>query len=178
MDFGEFSLLMRKRAKLTPQQFSDEHLQELFDLVDKNSNGIIKYDTEFLPWLQVEEGMDDGPGSNAAGVRAAQRRKLKAAKIELNQNMNGILNKLRAAAYDNAKGGQNWEKLFRYYDKDGSGEVDFQEFLSIIRIKARVKPQVVSDDALRALFDFVDQDKGGTISYEDEFLPWLEPDED
>jgi Ca2+-binding EF-hand superfamily protein len=42
-----------------------------------------------------------------------------------------IRTKLRAASY--SVGGVDWEKLFRHYDRDNSGELDFNEFSNAIR---------------------------------------------
>ena len=39
--------------------------------------------------------------------------------------------KLRAAAYNNGK--LDWDRLFKHYDKDNSGAIDFTEFRGMVR---------------------------------------------
>ena len=58
--------------------------------------------------------------------------------------------KMRAASYRD--GGQNWDKLFQQYDRDGSGELDLEEFTRAIRRDAGVTRAIFSDDDLDRLF--------------------------
>lgn len=178
MDFEEFSLLIRKKCRMSPQFLSDDCLRSLFEYVahEEKNEFIISYVADFLPWLGVELGKDAGmtEDQKAAKRAAAEKSKLKSAKKEMSANIYMIFTKLKACAYDNKIGGANWEKVFRTYDKDNSGEIDMEEFKAIIRKQARVKVQEVSDEALTALFNSVDQDGGGTVNYYEEFLPFLE----
>ncbi len=81
--------------------------------------------------------------------------------------------KWRAAAYQNGR--MDIARLFRYYDRDNSGELDFNEFRIAARKDAKLTKQEVSDAGLRKLFDRVDIDKGGTIGL-NEFQQLLEGD--
>jgi Ca2+-binding EF-hand superfamily protein len=182
MDLHEFMQLLRKRARITPKQLTDEQIAALFEFVDQDKNGTISYREEFLPWLEVRQGEDtmmkERSAGNEAGKQAAQRRRQRAAQKELTKNLRTIVNKLRACAYDNSQGDVNWHKLFKFHDHGGTGECNLPGFLTIIRTKARIKQQDLSDDALRALFNHIDSDNSGTISYETELLPWLEEESD
>lgn len=74
--------------------------------------------------------------------------------------------KWRAASYQNGR--MDIQRLFRYYDRDNSGELDFDEFKKAARKDAKLTKREMSDATLRKLFDRVDTDKGGTIGF-DEF---------
>ena len=82
--------------------------------------------------------------------------------------------KWRAAAYQNGR--MDIRKLFRYYDRDNSGDIDFDEFRVAARKDAKLTKQELSDAGLRKLFDRVDTDEDGTIGI-DEFRQLLEGDE-
>ena len=82
--------------------------------------------------------------------------------------------KWKAASYQNGR--MDIQRLFKYYDRDNSGELDFDEFRVAARKDAKLTKQEVSDAALRKLFDRVDTDKGGTIGL-DEFQELLEGDD-
>lgn len=85
--------------------------------------------------------------------------------------MRQIKTKLTAAAY--ALGGVNWPRLFLFYDRDGTGDIDLAEFRSLIRKDAKVTAKMLSDEMLEHLFWIVDEDKSGRVAYR-EFLSWLE----
>ena len=78
--------------------------------------------------------------------------------IQIRQN-------LRGASYN--KGGQDPKKLFQYYDKDNSGNIDRWEFKQAIRKGGRVTPAMMSDDELERLFDCVDVDGDGDLSIDE-----------
>ena len=61
----------------------------------------------------------------------------------------------------------------RYYDRDNSGELDFDEFRKAARKDAKLTKNEVSDVQLQKLFNRVDTDGGGTIGL-DEFVQLLE----
>lgn len=82
-----------------------------------------------------------------------------------------IKKRLKAAAYNNGK--LDWDKLFRYYDKDNSGCIDWDEFRAAIRKSAKITTAQLSDRDLRLLFEFVDVDGDGEVDYKQEFMPWL-----
>ena len=84
-----------------------------------------------------------------------------------------LAHKLRAAAY--TTGGVDWTRLFRHYDTDRSGQLEWDEFRVAIRRDARVSRSDVSESDMMRLFCFADKDGGGTVSIE-EFVEWLETD--
>ena len=81
-----------------------------------------------------------------------------------------IISKLKAAAY--TQDGVNWEKLFKYYDKDNSGEIGFDEFKRLLRKDAKISASILSDADVRTVFDTVDADSSGEMDYH-EFERWV-----
>jgi CRP-like cAMP-binding protein/Ca2+-binding EF-hand superfamily protein len=68
-----------------------------------------------------------------------------------------------------------WEALFKAYDEDGSGEMEFEEFEAAVRGDCNIGEAVVSQGELRDLFGAVDQDSSGDIDLH-EFVEFLESD--
>jgi Ca2+-binding EF-hand superfamily protein len=81
-----------------------------------------------------------------------------------------VRQKFRATSY--AVGRQDWNKLFRRYDRNSSGVLDFEEFRRAIRKDAKLSARDVTDTDLQDLFDFIDQDRSGSIDI-DEFTKLL-----
>ena len=79
--------------------------------------------------------------------------------------------RLKAAAY--TLGGVNWKKLFRFYDRDNSGQIGYTEFKRLVRTDAKITSSHLPDKNLRAIFKLVDRDDSGEIDYT-EFLAWVE----
>jgi len=85
-----------------------------------------------------------------------------------------IRKKIRSTAY--TAGGMDFQALFKQYDKDNSGELDFREFKAAIRKSAHIPPNGpngLSDKELHGLFKAVDTDRGGEICI-DEFTNFLD----
>ena len=81
-----------------------------------------------------------------------------------------LKSKIRAASYVNGK--SDFRKLFEYYDKDGSGELDQTEFLRAMRKDGKISKRNFSDDELRDIFKAIDADGNGVVDA-DEFLIWF-----
>jgi hypothetical protein len=60
-------------------------------------------------------------------------------------------------------GGHNFMKLFRAYDKDSSGTLDFDELRSVLRKDIKMPTAVMSDDAIHRIFHLLDCDGGGHV---------------
>lgn len=70
----------------------------------------------------------------------------------------------------------DFEKLFRHYDRDNSGSLDFDEFRSALRRDAKVTKRDVTDTELKQVFGTVDIDGGGEVEI-DEFVTWINTDD-
>ena len=66
------------------------------------------------------------------------------------------------------QGKQDFAALFRHYDRDNSGELDFDEFRRAVRKDGKLTEEVVADADLEKMFAAVDADGGGSIGL-DEF---------
>ena len=72
-----------------------------------------------------------------------------------------LRDKFQAAAY--TTGGVDLDLLFRQYDHDNSGELEYEEFRQAVRKTAMMTQNEVTDAELREMFEHVDRDGGGSI---------------
>ncbi len=100
-----------------------------------------------------------------------------------NKKLKDIKNKLQAAAYGRGDVGDSdddWEELFKLYDSDGGGTLDYEEFKQVIRKHGRVSVRDINDIQLRQVFELIDEDGSEEIDGA-EFSAWLQkpvPDND
>jgi Ca2+-binding EF-hand superfamily protein len=93
-----------------------------------------------------------------------------------NAKLKDIKNKLQAAAYGRGDVGDSdddWEELFKLYDSDGGGTLDFEEFKQVIRKHGRVSVRDINDIQLRQVFEMIDEDGSEEIDG-GEFSEWLQ----
>merc|ERR1712043_77730 len=76
-----------------------------------------------------------------------------------------IHHKLQAAAY--ARGGQNWQALFKILDKDHGGTLSAAEWLSACRKQLKIPPGEMSDETIGDFFNRLDEDDSGTIAVQE-----------
>ena len=116
--------------------------------------------------------------SKAMAIAAAPRSRSArgAARLVKDRAMNDVLprvrSKIQAAAY--VAGGQDWDKLFRFYDKSGDGELQIDELTNAIRRDLKLAPKDVSKDEIEIVFNFLDKDGGGSVDM-DELLNFIDP---
>ena len=89
-----------------------------------------------------------------------------------NVRLKSLKGKLRSVAYFGSK--MNLAKLFKAYDRDNSGSLEYKEFSLVIRRDAKLKVSEVPDAELKEIFKHVDTDNSGGIS-KDEFIALLDP---
>lgn len=100
-----------------------------------------------------------------------------------NAKLKDIKSKLQAAAYGRGDVGDaddDWEELFKLYDSDGGGTLDFDEFKQVIRKHGRVSVRDINNIQLRQVFELIDEDGSEEIDGA-EFSEWLQkpvPDND
>ena len=98
----------------------------------------------------------------AEAVKAASNG---AAAAGVSTEMATMRKKLSSLSY--GVGGEDPVRLFRHFDRDNSGTLDFGEFRSAVRKGAHVTVAMISDGELRKLFYAVDADDGGDVSLEE-----------
>jgi Ca2+-binding EF-hand superfamily protein len=110
------------------------------------------------PWLPPDP---TGAGSNMDMSQGM----LKSLGSRRKNKMGALKYKMQAAAYGGDA--EEWTDIFKHYDSDGSGELDFDEFRKAIRRHGRMSIRSVTDGELKEVFAVVDTDCGGTVSAEE-----------
>ena len=90
----------------------------------------------------------------------------------MNDVLPRVRSKIQAAAH--VAGGQDRDKLFRFYDKSGDGELQIDELTNAIRRDLKLAPKDVSKDEIEIVFNFLDKDGGGSVDM-DELLNFIDP---
>eukprot|EP01045_Picozoa_sp_COSAG04_P025492 COSAG04_NODE_3354_length_2900_cov_14.029275_2_plen_771_part_01 len=171
--------LLEAMERLSSGLASKRKAREAFDKMDKDSSGELDaaelatatkclnldLDPRHIDALMLHLDRDgDGSVSTDEFIAAVWEEKL----VHLRK-------KFQAAAYTSQ--GVDLDLLFRQYDHDGSGELEFEEFRQAVRKTGRLSRNEVPDGDLREMFRHVDKDDGGTIGIE-EFKELLHVDED
>jgi Ca2+-binding EF-hand superfamily protein len=161
LDEGELKTILNNKGVF----LSDEKLSEVFKQVDADGGGTIDVE-EFSNWLrgddvlaaQLRERMDVGTSRDVGQ------------KEEISEDLplvDQIKLKLRALQPDN-----DWDNLFDYYDMDGDGTIDVNEFTIILRRDLGMRRVHIGDDEIAAVFQGMDADGGGDVDAE-EFAAWV-----
>ena len=110
--------------------------------------------------------------TNSPSPRRKERRaSVSASKKRQGSNIAMIKNRLRGASYHLGK--MDFARLFRYYDRDNSGQIDRKEFISLVRRDGKIPPAKLSDLKLEKMFDTkLDLDGTGDVSHA-EFVEWI-----
>ena len=181
VEFEEFRNAVRKEARVSVEDVSDEDLLDLFEAADGDGNGALDVE-EFVEFLSKDSSGSVGrtsvggtsrgtPASVASsGRRAWGVRRSRRGMPLSREAVSGLVSKLRSAAY--TAHGMDLEKLFRRIDRDRSGTVEFEEFRNAVRKEARVSVEDVSDEDLLDLFEAADGDGNGALDVE-EFVEFL-----
>mmetsp|Transcript_145 Transcript_145/g.213 ORF Transcript_145/g.213 Transcript_145/m.213 type:complete len:286 (+) Transcript_145:60-917(+) len=62
-----------------------------------------------------------------------------------------------------ARTGATWREIFEFCDSDRTGELEWREFMSLVRDILRIPPRALSNHDLRALFDAINVDGGDGV---------------
>jgi len=79
------------------------------------------------------------------------------------QELARVRSLVRAGQYTGT-GERSLESIFRKFDKDGSGQLDFDEVRAAFRRALKIPPSVLSDPDLLLLFERIDLDRNGFVS--------------
>ena len=116
--------------------------------------------------VTVDKAKDKFNNSYATAIERKERSNQHAeAEAADPHGMLPLKKKLRGLSY--GANGQDPAKLFSSFDKDNSGELDFDEFVSAIRKGGKLTPQMISQRKLRTLFDAIDDDSSGDVSIQE-----------
>eukprot|EP01043_Picozoa_sp_COSAG02_P046569 COSAG02_NODE_4370_length_5442_cov_338.841475_1_plen_851_part_00 len=144
---------------------TDEKLATVFKQVDRDGGGTVDVD-EFTHWLrgddilaaQLRARLDVGASRDTAQTKNVSEELPLVDQIRL---------KLRALQPDN-----DWNNLFAYYDMDGNGTIDDDEFAIIIRRDLGMRRAQISDDEIKTVFLEIDEGGSGDVDA-DEFAAWV-----
>lgn len=134
LELRELRALIRREARVTPEQISDIDIEKLFCVMDVGRDGQIAVD-EFLTFL---------------GTTSARFVKLvEAAKKKM----------LNAVPH-----GTDWSKIFKKADEDNSGHLSLPEMVMAVRIAGSVSDKVISNFEIEALFYSIDNDGNQAVT--------------
>lgn len=117
---------------------------------------------------EVADNAGRGVAATAAPRRSSNKWRVEASVLDA-ATAHMLHHKLRAAAY--VDGGADYDRLFDTYDRDHNGILNFDEFRTAVRRHGAVPARVVSDKALRRLFNAVAEGDGEVDV--GEFIDWL-----
>jgi len=185
ISYQAFRTAVRKEAKITPDTMNDAQLEALWKHVDKDGSGTLDYESEFIPWVDPDglslkepvEYFDHGVIVQEAiglledenrGATPVKRKQANAEK-KFKKQVALVRQRLRFAALYNGR--VQWKKLFRHYCKRKSGQINFDEFRTVVRKDAKVGADLVSEHILRKLFNHIDSHGQGYIDCS-HFITW------
>ena len=172
LDFEEFKSAMRRDAKLSKATVPTIALQKAFAEVDRDGTGEVEIDA-FVAWIEAD--LDEDQRANLRKVRKRRDvspEKRAARRVNIDPELVAKLKRCcRAAAY--TAGGVDYRKLFKHYDRDNSGSLEWDEFRPALRRDARITKLVADDAALMAVFAALDVRKCNSVLIED-FEAWVE----
>ena len=116
-----------------------------------------------MPELAAEFEMVKGSVDRLGALIVASKERTKS--VQANFTRGELKQKLRGLALGaGVVNDSHWTALFARYDKDGSGELDVEEFRRAIRLDAKVSRATMSDEEINQIFDWVDIDGGGSVT--------------
>ena len=168
LELAEFRSALRRDGKVSRDILSDTDIVHVFCAVDADGSGTVEVE-EFAAWME-----DDATTAGKAGARSSKGETLEdVRKRHTDRMMRRLRKKLLIGSKDAAA---SWAELFRHYDRDDSGELEFDEFLMALRRESSRNPlhaARLTDAEIMQVFCRVDVDGGGSVSI-DEFIAWLE----
>ena len=179
-------------GKIRAQSFKDKHKNEATETAEKlrkkaltveaaakachQLNDRVRNMKVEMPELAAEFEMVKGSVDRLGALIVASKERTKS--VQANFTRGELKQKLRRLALGaGVVNDSHWTALFARYDKDGSGELDDEEFRRAIRLDAKVSRATMSDEEINQIFDWVDIDAGGSVSAA-EFEEFLREDDD
>jgi len=139
LDAQEFIEACREEMDLSEGTVSNDELKLLFKQVDADGGGDIS-SKEFAEWLASDSDPSDAENDAKVFVQAASH---------------AVVTSI------------GWEQLFKKYDTDGGGSLDYREFSIIVRNDCGMRPGMLGSQELRELFNAVDVDRSAEIDAEE-----------
>jgi Ca2+-binding EF-hand superfamily protein len=87
--------------------------------------------------------------------------------LDMETRMFQVRQRLKAACV--SKSGYDWQRLFRQMDRNGDGALNLDELRQGIRRDLRLSDRTVTDKDVKYLFNMIDEDHSGEISFQEFF---------
>jgi Ca2+-binding EF-hand superfamily protein len=147
-DYPTFIESVRKFFRISKISLADESLDLVARHLDAAKRGVVDF-KDFLAFVS-----QDSEIHREAVISSVTP-----------EELDTVRSKIGAAAY--TFGGQNVSDLFNKIDKDHSGGLDEEEFISMVRRNLRLPSHTISDGQVAAVFRAIDVDGSGTIELDE-----------
>jgi len=159
------------------QKFKDRQQQHQLDSLEKEVATLRgSLGTVTGPWSKFKSkcqnreplrNRSNTPGSAAKKgprniVAELARSQQNSAARQLHELVEKLRHRVKAAAI--YVRGEDWSQVFREQDKDGSGQINFDEFLSMTRDELKISE---AESRIRMVFESLDTDESGEVSIEE-----------
>ena len=95
----------------------------------------------------------------------AEQRRLHGRKLDkITRTVTRVCNAVQRAANSDTSVKDNWFRVFKQIDRDGSGNLSFSEIRQLVRKSLKLPPHKVSERDLDTLWSVLDADNSGTIA--------------
>jgi len=156
LNFDEFSTAVRKQLRLTRADISDKEVQTFFQWMDVDNAGSIELE-ELIEFVGVETPRET-PLTDSRR-KQAQHQQTQRGNLDRRHKIRA---KLRAAAYTGTDGMQ-LDVIFGRMDLDNSGMLTLPEFSTAMRKQLKIPKAEISDQEVKAFFEWIDVDNTGLI---------------
>mmetsp|Transcript_14358 Transcript_14358/g.29546 ORF Transcript_14358/g.29546 Transcript_14358/m.29546 type:complete len:1082 (+) Transcript_14358:121-3366(+) len=161
IQYDRWLAIMRKTCKFPKHLLSDKDVLEIFQVIaGESEEGKLNDKIDMQHMLKFIK--TDVP----AALSLSKENKGKVSQTEV---LMYIINKSRRNLKKCAgnAGAMDWESMFMLYDQDRNGFLNFNEFKKIFRSDLKLSTKEVADNELKLVFDFIDADLSGDISFEE-----------
>eukprot|EP00800_Vazella_pourtalesii_P006789 TRINITY_DN18917_c0_g1_i1.p1 TRINITY_DN18917_c0_g1~~TRINITY_DN18917_c0_g1_i1.p1 ORF type:complete len:155 (-),score=49.25 TRINITY_DN18917_c0_g1_i1:9-473(-) len=149
----------------TPCEEQPQDYHDLFEMMDKDGNGFVTAE-EIQYMFTTTLGRST---SKSEMERILKRMDMnKDGKIEYEEFVD-YMNQEKVICQDNVSEEEKLARMFKIFDKDGSGSIDHTELQAILSMTG----ESIDDEEVALIMEEVDKDKNGSIDFE-EFKQMME----
>ena len=158
LDAHELERVLRDELGLDHSQLSDNEYRWLWQFIDTGADGLVGVG-EFAEFMT-------GRGDEQKRRQRRRKKAAAAAQKARKSTESSITAKTEErAATDDDPAGQAFSRLFDRYDSDGTGLLDFDEFLTVIRSELLLRETELPQTQLEALWGRIDSSGDGLATH-------------
>ena len=155
----------KSKSMATPCEEQPQDYHDLFEMMDKDGNGFVTAE-EIQYMFTTTLGRST---SKSEMERILKRMDMnKDGKIEYEEFVD-YMNQEKVICQDNVSEEEKLARMFKIFDKDGSGSIDHTELQAILSMTG----ESIDDEEVALIMEEVDKDKNGSIDFE-EFKQMME----